>query len=150
MASKVLTGARAKIYVENQLVGIFEACSYGAMLNAEPIHILGNFLPVEITPVNMEAVRIRCSGFRVVNHGAHALPKFPKVQDLLNLNSITITITDRQSGQVIMTAHGCVPVAYNTSPNARATTRLDIEYVGLRIDDETSGPQNDPGSAQLP
>jgi hypothetical protein len=148
--AKVLAGNRAKIYVDNQLVGIFESCSYGSNLAVEPIHILGSSLPVEITPTHYEAVRISCSGFRVVGNGPYVLPKFPKVQDILNLQGVTITIVDRQTGETIMSAYGCIPTSYNTAPSARATTRLNVEYIGLRIDDEGSGPQNDPGATQLP
>ena len=48
-ATKVMTGARAKIYINNQLVGIFETCSYNVNIGTEPIHLLGRFSPDEIT-----------------------------------------------------------------------------------------------------
>mgnify|MGYP003325733643 CR=1 FL=1 len=147
--SKVLTGGRAVISVDNQVVGVFENCSYGANIGVEPIHILGRFGPAEITPTSYEAVNISCAGFRVVGNGVHTLPKFPKLQDILNLGSVTISIRDRQSGELIMTAIGCIPTSYNSAPSARATTRISISYVGLKVSDE-SGDQEEAGAVSLP
>jgi hypothetical protein len=134
--SKVLTGGRAVVSINNEIVGIFESCTYGANVGVEPIHILGRFGPVEITPTTYEAVNITCAGFRVVDNGAHALPKFPKLQDLLNLGPVTISVKDRQTGKSIMTATGCIPTTYSTGVNARATSRISVSYVGLKVSDE--------------
>jgi hypothetical protein len=147
--SKILSGGRAVISVDNQVVGIFESCSYGANIGVEANHILGRFGPAEITPVSYEAVQVRCTGFRVVGQGVHVLPKFPKLQDILNLGAVTISLRDRQTGELIMTAIGCVGTAYNTGPNARQSTRVDVAYTGLKISDE-SGDQEEAGAVSLP
>jgi hypothetical protein len=147
--AKVLTGGRAVVSVDGTVVGIFESCTYGANVSVEPIHLLGRFGPAEITPTAYEAVAINCSGFRVVGSGAHVLPKFPKLQDLLNLGAVTISIRDRQTQQLIMTAIGCVPTSYNSGVNARATSRVSISYTGLKVTDET-GDQEETGATNLP
>lgn len=149
MASKVLTGARAVVSVDNQVVGIYESCTYGVNVGVEAIHILGRFGPDEITQTSYEAVTVQCSGFRVVGNGAHVLPKMPKLQDLLNLGAVNISIRDRQSGDLIMNATGCVPTSYNTGVNAKATSRLSVTYVGLKITDE-DGDQDENGATTLP
>lgn len=135
--SKVMTGARAVVSVDGNIVGLFESCSYGANISTEQIHILGRFGTVEVTPVSYEAINVQCSGFRVIGAGVHTLPKFPKLQDLLNLGSVQITITDRQTGANIMQVDGCVPTSYNTGVNARGTSRISINYIGVRISDES-------------
>ena len=151
--SKVMTGARAKIYVNNKLVGIFETCTYNMNIGTEPIHLLGRFGPDEITPTSYEAVTISCSGFRVVGNGPHVLPAVPKLQDLLNLSGVTITVVDRQQTDpkkaTILTAIGCVPNSYNGNHNARATSRITINYTGLVISDE-DGDQSEAGAVSLP
>ncbi len=149
MSTKVLTGGRAVVSVDNAVVGIFESCSWGANIGTEPIHILGRFGPAEITPTSYEAVSINCNGFRVVGNGAHVLPKFPKLQDLLQLGPVTISIRDRQTGELIMTAIGCIANSYSTGVNARATSRLSVNYVGLKVTDE-SGDQEESGATSLP
>lgn len=144
--SKVLTGPRAVVSVDGKIVGIFESCTYGANIGTEPAHILGKHGPDEITITSYEAVSINCSGFRVVDNGVHALPKFPKIQDLINLGPVTITVKDRQTRKMIMTATGCVPTSYNTGVNARATSRVSITYIGTKIVDE-SGDQSEGAEA---
>lgn len=149
MAIKTVTGARAKVFVDNQLVGIFENCSVSSSLGTEPIHLLGRFGPDEIAITSQEAVAVNCSGFRVVGAGIHTLPKYPKVQDLLNFEPFTITVVDRQTGKTMSTILGCVPNTNNTNFNARATTRVTINYIGILASDE-SGDQSESGAVSLP
>jgi len=138
MVAKVFTGARAKLYVDDVLVGLFDSCTYAVNIGAEPIHILGRFAPVEITPTSYEAVTINCSGFRVIGNGGHILPKVPKLQDLLNLETVTLALVDRQDsgGNPIMVAQNCIPVNYSTGANAKATSRIQVTYLSTHIFDE--------------
>lgn len=149
MATKVFTGGRAKLFVDNQLVGIFESVNYGANVGVEPIHILGRYSAAEITQTSYEAVSVQCSGFRVIDQGAHVLPKFPKLQDLLQLETVTLAITDRQTGKTVMTVTGCVPTSYSTGAQSRGTSRIQITYTGLKLTDE-SGDQDEANSTNLP
>lgn len=146
MSTKTMTGGRAVVSVDNKVVGIFESCTYGANISVEPIHLLGRYGPAEITQTAYEAIAINCSGFRVIGNGAHTLPKFPKLQDLLNLGPVTISIRDRQTGELIMTAVGCIPTSYNTGVNARQTSRIQVTYTGTKLVDE-AGDQDEGGSA---
>lgn len=147
--SKVVTGGRAKVYVDNQLVGIFESITINNSLGTEAIHLLGRYGPDEIAITSQEAVAISCSGWRTVGAGKHTLPKYPKVQDLLNFEPFTITIVDRQTGEVMETILGVVPNTNNTNYNARATSRVNINYIGILASDE-SGAQSEAGAVSLP
>jgi hypothetical protein len=144
--SKVLTGGRAVLRIDGVIVGIFESCTYGANLGTEPIFILGSYAAKEVTITSYEPISVNCSGFRIVDSGAHVLPKFPKLQDIIGLPAVNITITDRQTGKVIMTVAECVPTSYNTGVNSKATSRLSVSYTGLRLSDE-SAVQDEGGSA---
>lgn len=144
-----MVGARAKIFIDNVLVGIFETCSYNTNIGVEAIHLLGRFGPDEITPTSYEAVTLNCSGFRVVSSGVHVLPKFPKLQDLLTLEAVTISVVDRQTKLTILTAIGCVGTSMNGNHNARATSRVTVNYTGLRLSDE-NGAQDEGGAVSLP
>jgi hypothetical protein len=94
--AKVMVGSRAKVYVDDILVGIFDSCNYAVNVGAEAVHTLGKFAPQEIVPTSYEAVAAQCSGFRLIGNGGHVLPKVPKLQDLLNLESVTLAMVDRQ------------------------------------------------------
>jgi len=157
-SAKVFHGARAKVFVkptENgtpQLVGIFDSCSYSVNIGAEAIHILGRFSPDEITQTSYEAVQVSCSGFRIIGNGAHVLPAVPKLQDLLNLEYVTLTMEDRQdsSNQPIMTVENCIPVNYSTGAQAKSVSRVQITYLGTHASDEAGTQNESSGAASLP
>lgn len=150
--AKVFTGARAKVYVDNVLVGIFDSCTYAVNVGAEPIHILGRFSPAEITQTSYEAVSVNCSGFRIIGNGGHVLPKMPKLQDLLQLEGVTLAMVDRQgdvNAEPVMTVQNCIPVNYSTGANAKATSRIQITYLGTHASDE-AGAQDEGSAVNLP
>lgn len=150
MAAKVMVGGRAKVFVDNVLVGIFDSVDYSVNVGAEPIHLLGRYSPAEITPTSYEAVSLNCSGFRLIGNGGHILPKMPKLQDLLNLESVTLSVSDRQNPDTpILTAKNCVPVSYSTGYSAKSTSRIRVSYLGTVANDE-SGDQSEAGSVDLP
>lgn len=151
MAAKVFTGARAKLFVDDVLVAIFDSCSYSVNIGAEPIHVLGRFSPAEITPTSYEAVSVNCSGFRLIGNGGHVLPKMPKLQDLLNLEGVTLALVDRQStdDKPVMVVQNCIPVNYGTGVNAKASSRIQITYLGTHAFDE-SGEQDEGDAVNLP
>mgnify|MGYP001598348913 FL=1 len=150
--AKVFTGARAKVYVNNILVGIFDSCTYAVNIGAEAIHILGRYSPAEITQTSYEAVTANCSGFRIIGNGGHILPKVPKLQDLLNLETVTLAMVDRQSAAdapPTMVVQNCIPISYSTGANAKATSRIQVTYMGTHASDE-SGAQDEGGAVNLP
>lgn len=148
--SKVVTGARAKVYIDNVLVGIFESCTVSNNTGTEAIHLLGRYTPDEIAITSKEAVNVTCAGFRVVGQGKHVLPKVPKVQDLLGFQPFTMAVVDRQSGETMETILGCVPTTDNTNYNAKATSRVNISYIGIRASDESGAQDEGTGAVSLP
>jgi len=146
--SYTITGARALVYVNNRLVGIFESCTVSNTTSTEAIHLLGRFTPAEIAITAQEAVNITCAGFRVAGNGVNILPAVPKVQDLLNFQPFTITVVDRQSPAnapiVLETILGCVPTSNNTNYNAKASSRVNVSYMGI-ISSNESGTQSESG-----
>ena len=146
MAQKTMNGARAVIKVDSVIVGLFDSCEYGANIGTEPIHLLGRYSPDEIAINSYEAVSVSCSGFRVVNQGVHELPGAPKLQDLLNFESVQIDIEDRQTGENIMSVKNCVPSNWGEAQQAKGTTRFNITYIGTIMNDE-SGDQDEAGGA---
>lgn len=148
--SKTVTGSRAIVKIKGSIVGIFETCTFNRSYGTEAIHVLGRFSPVEIPYTSAEAVTLTCAGFRTVGQGVHVLPAVPKVQDLLNFEPFEITVTDRQTGKVILTAHNCVPTGDNGNHNARATSRVTVNYMGTIMDDEEGTQDESAGATNLP
>tara|TARA_R100000951_G_scaffold116766_1_gene130558 strand:+ start:2384 stop:2836 length:453 start_codon:yes stop_codon:yes gene_type:complete len=146
MAQKTMVGARAKVRVNGQIVGLFDSCQYGANIGTEPIHILGRYSADEISITSYEAVQVACSGFRIIDQGVHVLPAAPQLQDLLNFESVQIEVEDRQSGKNIMIVKNCVPSNWGEAEQAKGTTRFNITYIGTILSDE-SGDQDEADQA---
>lgn len=150
--AKTMNGARAKIFVDNVLVGLFDSVDYSISIGTEPIHILGRYSAVEIVPTSYEVVTLNCSGFRLIGNGGHILPKFPKLQDLLNLENVTLSISDRQApagADPILVAQNCIATSYGTGYSAKSTSRIRITYQATSAHDE-SGAQDEGDATTLP
>lgn len=150
---KTIVGARALVYVKNQLVGIFESCTVANTTSTEAIHLLGRYTPAEIAITAKEAVNVTCAGFRVAGNGKNVLPAVPKVQDLLNFEPFTIAVVDRQASSgppvSLETIIGCVPTSDNTNYNAKATSRVNISYMGIISSDESGAQSESAGAPDL-
>jgi hypothetical protein len=150
--AKVFNGAQALMYVDGILVGLFDSCTYTVNITTEAIHILGRYSAAEITPTAYEAVDVNCSGFRIIGNGGHKLPKFPKLQDILNLETITLTLVNRKGGPQaapIMVVENCVPTSLGNGAQAKSTSRIQVSYRGTKASDE-DGIQDEGGAANLP
>lgn len=150
--SKVFHGARAKLNIGQNTVGIFTNVSYGVQYDVQPVSILGAMAPVELAYTGQEAIQITASGWRVIGHGPHDPQgaQVPKLQDLLTHEDITVSLFDRQDdSNPIMVVTGVRPTGYSTSVSARGLQEITVSMVGLKLTDE-SGDQGEPGAVQLP
>lgn len=150
MAQKTMTGARAKVRVDGNIVGVFDSCQYGANIGTEPIHILGRYSADEISITSYEAIQVSCSGFRIVDQGVHVLPAAPQLQDLLNFDTVQIEVEDRQSKENIMIVKNCVPQSWSEAQQAKGTTRFNITYLGTILSDESGDQDESDGATTLP
>lgn len=145
-----MTGARAKVRVDGNIVGVFDSCQYGANIGTEPIHILGRYSADEISITSYEAIQVSCSGFRIVDQGVHVLPAAPQLQDLLNFDTVQIEVEDRQSKENIMIVKNCVPQSWSEAQQAKGTTRFNITYLGTILSDESGDQDESDGATTLP
>jgi len=134
--SQTLTGARVELFVPNQvgtlvLAGIYDTVSKNVSLGTEGVWTLGQYSAHEIPITSYELVTLNCSGFRVLDHGVTIIGNFPTLADLLNFNSVTLKVVDRQSGKTILVVTGAVPNANTENHNVKATSKVSISYVGI-------------------
>lgn len=137
-----MTGARALFQIVDPntgplTVGIFNSCSWGLAYDTADIYVLGRYSADEIIYTAQETVRVSCSGWKVVGHGAHQDAKVPHLQDLLNHQYIELQIVDRQTGQTIAKIHSVRPEGYSTSLSARQPEEITVTFKGLLVDDES-------------
>lgn len=134
--SQTLTGARVELFVPNQvgtlvLAGIYDTVSKNVSLGTEGVWTLGQYSAHEIPITSYELVTLNCSGFRVLDHGVTIIGNFPTLADLLNFNSVTLKVVDRQSGKTVMVVTGAVPNANTENHNIKATSKVSLSYVGI-------------------
>lgn len=145
MAGKVMSGARAKLGIVDPLtgvvryVGIFNNVSYGLNYDAQPAYILGRYSPAEIDYTAQEPVNVTASGWRVIDHGAHAEGRVPALSELMTAEYLTLTIVDRQDPtRNIATIRNVRPTGYSTSISARNLEEITVNFVGIYVDDENT------------
>lgn len=138
--ASTLVGARCKLFIDGNPVGIFTSVSYGVTYTAADIHTLGRYNAQEIVYTDMETVTVNVSGFRVMEHGPYAEASVPQLQELLTHNDITLQIVDRQAADQakanIVTVVGVRPISYNMETSARSTANLSVTFRGIAVKDE--------------
>lgn len=156
-APKVMSGARAKFGIvdpatgQARYIGIFNNVSYGLTYDAQPAYILGRYSPAEIEYTAQEPVNISASGWRVINHGAHAEAKVPKLEELLTHEYLILTIVDRQNPNInIATFRNVRPTGYSTTISARNLEEVTVTFVGIYVDDESVSNSEHPTALELP
>lgn len=134
--NRVMTGARALVYMGENLVGMFSSCNWSVMQEKVPIYILGRFNPAEITPTAQEPIRLSLTGFRQINKGPYAVAKATMLKDLIDEGDFTVKVFDRQTQQDIFTAFECRVVGWRSGVSARAVTDVQIDVIGIKGGDE--------------
>ncbi len=150
--AKTMTGARAKLYINQQLIGIFSNVSYGVTYDVSPIYILGRFNAAELVYTGMDVVNVTATGFRAMGNGPYEASSVPQLQDLLNHEDISLQVIDRQatdpSKANVMTVTGVRPLGFSTSSSARGVNDLTVNFQGTLLEDE-SGNQEDTGAVDF-
>lgn len=155
-APKVMHGARAKVGIVDpntglvQVVGIYSNVSYNLTYDTPPVYILGAYAPAAIENVAQEPVSMTCTGWRVVDHGAHVQGKVPKLADLLTSEYLQMVIIDRQTNKRICTVRDVRPTGYSTAISARQLEEMTMGYIGRFCDDESTDNSERFDSTTLP
>lgn len=146
--AKTMHGARAVMKIDGEPVGIWMDVSWSALHDVRPVDILGRFTSAELVTVGVQPVAISCTGWRPVEQGQgaenargpHVDAKVPKVQDLLSIHDVDISVWDRQTDRNILVANNCRPAGYRTRVSVRGLQEISVDYIGIIAYDE-SGPQ---------
>jgi len=150
--AKILTGARAKVSINGNTVGLFANCSWSIRQDKAPAYILGRYNPAEITPTSQEPVSLSLTGYRVVDAGPYAVANATLLRGLLEEEDFDVTVSDRQSGKIIFTAVGCRVGGWSSGVAARGVSDIRIDITGIRGEDEygiAQGGDDDIGGSNL-
>jgi len=150
--AQILTGARAKIFIDGNIVGLFANCSWSVRQDKVPAYILGRYNPTEITPTSQEPVTLSLTGYRVVDAGPYQVGGASMLKELLTEEDFSVAIYDRQTAKLIFTAVGCRVTGWSSGVSARGVSDIRLDIVGLKAEDEYStqdGGDDDPTAASL-
>ncbi len=150
--AKTFTGARAIVRINNVIVAIAESYSYSINTPVEPIHILGRHSAADMPHLSYEAVPISLSGIRIIGQGPHVQGKVSKLQELLNSEELSITISDRQTpdGSPVANFIGCKSTGYSTGISAKGSGRVSINYLARFMEIEDGSQSEAPQAVDLP
>lgn len=156
--SKTMHGARAQLYIDGNLSGVFNQASWGVAYDASPVYILGRYSPAEIALTSQEPVSLTLSGWKIVsaNSNDYSGPyseiggKMSNLQDLLNAGDITVQIVDRLTNQIILNVINVRTTGYSTSVSARGLEEITVSMVGLIASDESGTQAESAGASDLP
>jgi hypothetical protein len=150
-SSKIMHGARAIVQIKGKQVGLFTNVSYGSTYDVQPAYILGRFSPAELAYVGAEPISISAQGFRVIGQGPYVSSQMPLLQNLLTAEDMDFSIYDRQTNQLVMKVTGVRHTGFNTSVAPRALEEMSLNFIGLRLSDESVDNNEDgTGAATLP
>lgn len=142
--SNILTGARARFSLDGVKVGYATGVTVREVITYEPVKVLDSIQVKEHAPidydVSMTADMIRIVGDTLKSNGW--LPKqgtSPEahLSNILASGSLSATLEDRHTNQVVMTVEGVKISERNTTVSARGVVGKNVTFVAIRARDES-------------
>jgi hypothetical protein len=161
MASKIVNGARAILYIGTTPIGMFESCSTSVALDTAQAWILGRYTVGANEYVGAEMIQIQASGFRVLDHGPFSTADassgaslFPLIQNLAETEDLTISLHDRTQTDpekgLIMSVSNCKARSWNSGVSARSLSQFSMTFEGIFYSDESGSNAEAAGAAEIP
>lgn len=135
----VLTGARARLSLEGVAMMYTLNATYGEEVTQEPIEPLDQFEVAEHVATGYR-VNFSAQVVRIISNSLKlrdGVEIFPKLEDILTAAEMTATIEDRVTGQVAANIERVKATRYNINVGARGIVLTDVEFVAIRIRDES-------------
>lgn len=135
----VLSGARARFSFDGVKVALAMNVAYGEEIQHDPIEPLDQFDVAEHVPVayrvNLSAQMVRIITNTIKNRDGVVI--FPRLEDILTRGEATATVEDPTTGTIISNIERVKAVRYNINIGARGIVMSDVEFVGIRIRNES-------------
>ena len=113
--------------------------SYGEEIQHDPVECLDNFAVEEHVPI---AYRVTFSAqmVRVITNPIKLRDGVviqPRLEDILSSPELTATVEDRATGTIVANIERVKAVRYTQNVGARGVVLNDVEFVAIRIRDES-------------
>ena len=135
----VLSGARARLMIGTVKVMYATNVTYGEEIEYQPVEILDQLEIAEHVPV---AYRVNFSAqfVRVITNSIKlrdGVRIFPRLEDILTSGELTATVEDRVTNNIISNIERVKASRYNVNIGARGIVLSDVDFVAIRIRDES-------------
>lgn len=135
----VLSGARARLLIEGVKVMYTTNASYGEEVQYDPVEVLDQLEVAEHVPT---AYRVNFSAqvVRVITNSVKlrdGVRIFPRLEDILTSGEMTATIEDKVTGTIISNIERVKASNYRINIGARGIVLTDVEFVAIRVRDES-------------
>lgn len=141
----VLSGARAIITINNNLVVYALSVSYSVETSIVEIQGIDNLLPEELAP-NKLRVTCTCISLRVPKASAQALKIQPTILNGLEQSYCSIEIKDRQTNATILYVPRAMCTQVSGSVRSRALSAEEWTFVGIGFWNEVPPTESKPRS----
>lgn len=142
----VITGARARFLLDNKFMGYARNVRLTEEIEYQPLEVLSNIEVEEHVPIRYR-VRFSASMFRISNETLKLQGVFPKnagptethLGNILNTGELSAVIEDVRSGTALFTVEQVKVATQNWSVDAGGIMGYDVDFVAIRIRDESGG-----------
>jgi hypothetical protein len=142
--STILTGARARFSLDGVKVGYATGVTVREVITYEPVKVLDSIQVKEHAPIDYD-VSMTADMIRIVGDTLKSKGWLPKqgtspedhLTNILNSGSLSATIEDRHTNQVVMTVEGVKISERNTTISARGVVGKNVTFVAIRARDES-------------
>lgn len=140
----LFTGARARFSIQGIKVGFARNVTVREEIQLDPVEVLDNIEVEEYVPVAYR-VTFSASQFRIVGDTIKSRGWFPQtganteehLTNILNSGNLTATIEDTRTGELFATLEQVRIQSHNWTIDARGVVGEDIEFVAIRLRDES-------------
>jgi len=135
----VLSGARARLSIDGVKVMYATNVSYSEEIQHDPVEVLDQLDVAEHVPVAYR-VTFTAQMVRVITNPIKlrdGVVIMPRLEDILSSPELTATVEDRVTGSTVANIERVKCVRYTQNVGARGIVLQDVEFVAIRIRDES-------------
>ena len=136
---KVLSGARARLSIEGVPVLYATNCNYSEEIQYDPVEVLDLLEVAEFVPVAYR-VTFTSQHVRVITNSIKnrdGIKIFPSLKDIITAPDLVASIEDNVTGEVLANIERVKASRYTVNIGARGIVMTDVEFVAIRIQDES-------------
>ena len=135
----VLSGARARLTLDTVKVALAMNVSFSEEIQHDPVEPLDQFEVAEHVPtgyrVTFSSQMVRIVTNTIKNRDGVVI--FPTLENILTRAEMTATVEDSPTGNVIANIERVKATRYSNNIGARGIVMKDVEYVAIRIRNES-------------